>query len=46
MLREKAGWELHKDTAYCFEQNLEEAPHKTAISQSIQDEQDRQDTAG
>ena len=28
-LRAKARWEPHKDTAFCFEQFLEAAPHKT-----------------
>ena len=32
MLREIARWEQHKDAAYCFEQILEAAPHKTAIN--------------
>ena len=31
----KAKWELYKDTACCFEQILEAAPHKTATVQPI-----------
>ena len=30
-LGEKARWELHKDTAYCFEQILEKASYKSAV---------------
>ena len=32
---EKARWELHKDTVCCFEQILEESPHKTVTVQSL-----------
>ena len=31
----KARWELLKDAAFCFEQILEAAPHKTAAVQSL-----------
>ena len=31
-LEKKARWELHKDAVYHFEQILEEAPNKTAIT--------------
>ena len=32
---EKVWWELHKDTAGCFEQNLEAAPYKTTAVQAL-----------
>ena len=33
--REKARWDLHKDTACYLEQTLEVAPNKTAVVQSF-----------
>ena len=35
MLRQKARWELYKDSAYCFEKIQKTAPYKIAFVQPI-----------